>query len=479
MNNQAQATIYWHDYETWGVNPQKDHPCQFGGIRTDMELNIISKPLMIFSQIPNDYLPHPGACLVTGITPQQSLRDGLSEAEFIARIHKEFSQPNTCVAGYNNIRFDDEVTRYTLYRNFYDPYAREWQNGNSRWDIIDLLRACYALRPEGIVWPSKEDGSPSFKLEELTQANGIAHQDAHDAMSDVYATIAVAKLVKEKQPKLFNYLFELRQKHKVAELIDCDSLVPFVHVSSKLPAVNGCCTWMVPICYHPTNKNAVIALNLALDPDALFHLSAAQISDKLYTPSELLEAGEQRLPIKLIHINKCPVIAAAKTLNEDNAARLGIDRTVCLNNLNKIKANAELRQKLVDVFLIDSPIRAQDADYALYSGGFFSNQDRATMERIRVADGRELMNNNWQFSDPRLATLLFRYRARNFPTTLDEQEIQNWQRHRQFRLMDKDSPASIKMQDYVQQLEFLSQEYAQDPDKLALIKALYRYAENL
>lgn len=475
----SEASIYWHDYETWGVNPQKDPACQFGGIRTDLELNIISKPLMIFSQIPNDYLPHPQACLVTGITPQQSLRDGLTEAEFIGKIHSQFSQANTCVAGYNSLRFDDEVTRYTLYRNFYDPYAREWQNGNSRWDIIDMLRACYALRPEGINWPTKEDGSPSFKLEDLTKANGISHQDAHDAMSDVYATIAVAKLVKDKQPKLYDYLFSLRQKHKVAEQIDCDNLTPFVHVSSKLPAINGCCSWVVPISYHPTNKNAVIVLNLALDPQPLFELSAEQILDKLYTPSEHLAPGEQRLPLKLIHINKCPVVATAKTLSEENAVRLGIDRAQCLQNLQKIKANGSLKQKLIEVFGIESTPLKHDADFALYSGGFFSNSDRATMEQIRRADEDKLINGDWHFDDPRLATLLFRYRARNFPLTLDEQETQRWQRHRQFRLMDDSSPASIKLTEYMQQLEQLNQQYSQNPDRLAILKALYQYAQNL
>ena len=186
-----QATILWHDYETWGVSPKFDKPSQFAGIRTDLDLNIIGEPEMFYCQPPQDYLPQPEACLVTGITPQKALREGLTEAEFAERIHSLFSQPNTCVAGYNSIRFDDEVTRYLLYRNFYDPYAREWQNGNSRWDIIDMIRACYALRPEGIEWPTVErDGQQvvSFRLELLTKANGIEHEAAHDAMSDVYAT---------------------------------------------------------------------------------------------------------------------------------------------------------------------------------------------------------------------------------------------------------------------------------------------------
>ncbi len=194
----AKQTFYWHDYETWGANPARDRPVQFAGVRTDTDMNIVDEPLMVFSRPSPDYLPHPEACLITGITPQQALQDGVSEAEFIAIVHAELAQPGTCGVGYNSIRFDDEVTRYTLYRNFFDPYAREWQNGNSRWDLIDVARLCRALRPDGIEWPVREDGTPSFRLEELSAANGLSHESAHDALSDVYATIDLAKLLKQR-----------------------------------------------------------------------------------------------------------------------------------------------------------------------------------------------------------------------------------------------------------------------------------------
>ena len=474
-----QQTIYWHDYETWGVNPQKDYPCQFAGIRTDLELNIIDKPLMIYSQIPNDYIPQPQACLVTGITPQLTLRDGLTEAQFIAKIHQQFSQANTCVAGYNSLRFDDEVTRYALYRNFYDPYAREWQNGNSRWDIIDLARACYALRPEGIEWPVNDEGIPSFKLQELTSANGLEHHAAHDAMSDVYATIALAKLIKEKQSKLYQFAFENRSKSKVAALIDCENLTPLVHISSKLPAKYGCCTWIVPIAYHPTNKNAVIVLNLALDPRPLEQMSVEEIKQKMYQPNSMLAENEQRLPIKLIHLNKCPFIAPAKTLSEDNASRLAIDRTDCLNNLQWLKTQPSLSQKLQAVFSEEFNREISDPEHALYSGGFFSDHDKGLITKVNQAEESELIELTLPFNDPRLSTLLFRYRARNYPQTLSHSEVVKWQQHRQFRLMDGQSTASIKLADYYLQLEQLSQEHANNPEKLAIITALYKYAQNL
>ena len=209
-------SLYWHDYETFGINPQSDRAAQFAGLRTDIDLNIIDEPFIIYCQPADDYLPEPEACLITGITPQQALEKGVCEAEFITRIHQQLAQAHTCTVGYNSLRFDDEVTRNLLYRNFFDAYAREWKNDNSRWDIIDMARAARALRPEGINWPNHEDGKPSFRLEDITRENNIEHSGAHDAMADVYATIAVAKLIKQAQPKLYNFLFNL-----VAYLLSC------------------------------------------------------------------------------------------------------------------------------------------------------------------------------------------------------------------------------------------------------------------
>lgn len=473
-------TILWHDYETWGVNPQKDFPCQFAGIRTDLNLNIVGKPLNWFSQIPNDYLPHPQACLVTGITPQQSLRDGMVEAAFMQKVLAQMSQANTCTAGYNSLRFDDEVTRFSLYRNLQDPYAREWKNGNSRWDIIDLVRTCYALRPEGLNWVYKEDGRPSFKLDELAPANGIEHEDAHDALSDVYATIGMAKKIKEAQPKLYQFAFDLRDKRKAAAALNIGAAQPVVHISSKLPATQGCCTWILPIAKHPKNNNAVICLNLALSPEPLFDLSAEELHQRLYTPLKLLANDESRLPIKLVHINKCPIIAPAKTLTEENAQRLGIDRAMCLTNLARIKQHPDIDQKLIDIFLIEEQVKeTTDPDFALYSGGFISDSDRQILNNIVDSHPNNLDTQHWQFTDSRLEKLVFRFRARNYPQTLSDADMVKWQRHREYRLTDPNSPASIKMNEYMMQLEQLAQQHHNNPQKQAIIRALFQYAEGL
>ena len=259
-------TFYWHDYETFGADPSRDRPVQFAGLRTDFDLNPVGEPLVLFARPADDVLPQPEACLVTGISPQQALEKGLPESEFIGRIERELARPGTCGVGYNSLRFDDEVTRYTLYRNFHEPYAREWQNGNSRWDLIDLVRTANALRPEGIEWPLREDDLPSFRLEDLTAANGISHESAHDALSDVRATIALARLVRERQPRLYDYVLRHRDKRSAQALLDIATMKPVLHVSGMFGAQRHNIALIVPLALHPVNRNEVICYDLDADP---------------------------------------------------------------------------------------------------------------------------------------------------------------------------------------------------------------------
>ena len=310
----SDKSIYWYDFETFGKDPRRNRASQFAGIRTDEDLNIISEPLVFYCAPADDFLPDPMACLITGISPQKALADGVCEVEFIKRIHEEFSQPGTCVAGYNSIRFDDELTRQLLYRNFYDPYEREWKNGNSRWDIIDMARLCAATRPEGIVWPLREDGSTSFRLEQLTAENGIEHADAHDALSDVIATIEFAKLIKQKQPKLYDYVYQLRNKRAVQSEIDMVTRKPVLHVSMMYPATQGCLALVMPLCPHPTNNNGIIVYDLREDPESWASLSVEEIRKRIFTARDDMEQGVERIGLKTIHINKCPVIASPAVL---------------------------------------------------------------------------------------------------------------------------------------------------------------------
>jgi exodeoxyribonuclease-1 len=469
-------TFYWHDYETWGVDPARDRPCQFAGIRTDLDFNIIGEPLVQYCQPPQDLLPHPEACLITGIAPQLAAAEGIPEHRFIANIHRELAAPGTCGVGYNSIRFDDEVTRYALYRNFYDPYAREWRNGNSRWDIIDMVRACRALRPDGIEWPDDENGKPSFKLERLTAANGLKHEAAHDALSDVHATIAVARLIKQKQPRLFDYLFKLRDKREVLALLNLAERKPLLHISGMFPAERGCAALIMPLAAHPTNNNEIICYDLGVDPTPLLELDAESIRRRVFASNDEL-VGE-RIPLKTVRANRCPVVATDKLLDAAIADRLQIDRARCERHRALLLAAKRLPAKLRDVFVAPERAPITDPEQMLYSGGFFNDADRATMQQVVKADGAALARQTFIFEDARLPEILRRYRARNFPTTLNDDEREEWRQFCQRRLTDPAAGAGIVLDDYRRRLAELNA-VPQTEQKKTLLQQLAAYADEL
>lgn len=470
-------TFFWHDYETSGTDPQRDRPMQFAGIRTDADLNIVEDPVMIYARPADDMLPHPMACLITGITPQIALDRGVSEAEFIAKIHAELARPGTCGVGYNSIRFDDEVTRNTLYRNFYDPYAREWQNGCSRWDIIDMLRLTRALRPDGIVWPTYEDGTPSLRLEDLTKANGIEHGSAHDALSDVYATIAMAKLVKEKQPKLFEYVIHNRSKLAIQKLIDPQSMKPVLHVSSRYPVEQGNMAVVAPIAVHPTNKNATIVWDLRQDPAPLFELSAEQIKQTLYLPRDQRDENTPKLALKLLHANRCPIVAPANMLRGDEPTKFAIDGDQCRSNLALLRNEPNLREKLMAVYHEDRDA-IPDPDLQIYSGGFFSNDDKKLIDRVREADVESLYELQLPFQDPRLEEMLLRYKARNFPETLTDEEQLSWEEFRAQKLL-KGTGGYLTFEALYSELNRIAELPETTADQRAILEDIALYAESI
>lgn len=471
----SDKTYYWHDYETFGTDPQRDRPSQFAGLRTDEYFNIVDEPLVIYLKPSADCLPHPDACLITGITPQLAEQKGLCEADFIGLIHNQIAAANTCTLGYNSLRFDDEVTRHCLYRNFYDPYAREWQNGNTRWDLIDVVRAARALRPDGINWPLNEEGRPSVKLDQLTLANGIVHESAHDALSDVYATMALARLIRQAQPKLFDFLRSHRQKTEALNLLQLGSYQPLVHVSGKYSAAKSCLAIVLPIAMHPVNNNGVIVYDLSVDPDPMLKLSPAEIRQRIFTATHELPEGTTRIALKTVHINKCPVLAPISVIRPADAERLEIDLSRCLANSAKIRTCSGLSKKIAAVFSdLSTFARDSDPDFALYSGGFFSDIDKKKMLQIRALSPEQLAKSSFNFTDPRLPEMLFRYRARNYPETLNDEENQKWREFCVNRLTGREPGASITFTDYFARLQELkTDEIGKKSDILA---DLERYA---
>ncbi|GKS70430.1 exodeoxyribonuclease I subunit C [Nitrosomonas sp. PY1] len=447
-------TFYWHDYETFGANPRCDRPAQFAGIRTDEALNEIGEPLVIYCKPARDFLPHPEACLLTGITPQLANEKGLPEPEFIAQIHTELSQPNTCGVGYNSLRFDDEITRFTLYRNFYDPYAREWQQGNSRWDIIDLVRMTYALRPAGIVWPRHEDGQPSFRLEDLVAANGILHESAHDALSDVRATISLARLLRMKQPRLYDWLLQLRDKRKAAAQLDLTTHNPVLHTTRMYPTQTGCTSLVMPLILEPGNNNSVLVYDLRHNPDIFLSLDVNSLNKLLFTRNDELPEGMQRLPVKSIKINKCPALAPRNTLDHKTTERIALDLDKCHDHWQTLCAVPDFFQRVATAYTNHEFEPSSDVDLALYEG-FLNNADAALLAQIRQASPQELAKYKFNFHDERLPKLLFRYRARNWPETLTPEEMEHWRNMRLQRLTQNNCSGGVTFDEYSAQIALL------------------------
>lgn len=465
------STLYWHDYETFGLDPRRDSPAQFAGLRTDEALNIIGEPLVIYCQPTMDRLPSPEACLVTGITPQLAMAQGVCEAEFIAAIHAELSWPGTCGVGYNTLRFDDEFTRNCLYRNLYDPYEREWRNGNSRWDIIDMVRLTAALRPDGIEWPLDEQGRPSFRLELLTQVNGISHTGAHDALVDVKATIELARLIKQRQPKLYDFIWRNRGKREAAELLRFGSFEPVLHVSEKYPAERGCIAMVVALARHPVNQNEIAVFDLSSDPAPLLELSAEDIRCRLFTRTADLPEGVERIPLKTVHLNRCPILVPVNTMRPADAQRLNIDTARCQSHLALLKHAPGLAAKLEAVFTRPEPeMPEQDPDLMIYSGGFFSKADKNKLARLRDMKPEQLTLVDSQFDDRRIPEMLFRYRSRNYPQTLSQDEKNRWEEFRLRRLTEKGYSGGLVVSEYVEMLAKLEAATSKPKDREIIVQ---------
>jgi exodeoxyribonuclease-1 len=473
------SSFLWHDFETFGADPRRDRPAQFAALRTDAELCPIDEPIVLYCQPHADLLPQPAACLITGITPQIALERGLPEPEFAERVHQAMSRAGTCSVGYNNFRFDDEVSRFLFWRNFFDPYAREYSNGNSRFDLIDLMRMTRALRPEGLEWADREDGTPSFRLEDLVAANGMDSSRAHDALADVEATLGMARLLRRHQPRLWNWALGLRQKHRVGELLEPRQ--PLLHSSARFPA-NFCGTSVVlPLAPHPQYGGQWIVWDLRHPADEFAGLNVDELADRLWVARQDLPEGINRLPVKLLRTNRCPMISPMTVMDSAAEARLELDRADLEANERALRNMPELIENILALYRPDpgSPAhRHNDPELALYDG-FVPRSDSGIYPRIRQAEASELARLGTPFQDDRLNTLLFRYRARNHPDSLNDEERQHWLEYRRKRLIDDPELGSITLAQFDSELQHRLESVAGDSKELAILQALVEWRQQL
>lgn len=471
-------SFLWHDYETFGADPRRDRPCQFAAIRTDVELDPVGEPEMLYCRPTLDMLPAPEACLITGITPQIADQRGVPEYEFARRIAAIMSVPGTCAVGYNNFRFDDEVTRFMFWRNFLDPYRREYADGNSRFDLIDVLRLTRALRPEGLTWFDRDDGTPGFRLEDLAAANGLATDDAHDALADVRNTLELARRVRAAQPRLWNWALRLRDKATVDGLLSKREVV--LHASARFPASIHCIAPVVPLFRHPQIASQWLVWNLRVDPADYLDLDAELLADLYWTPAADLPEDLERLPVKWVRTNRCPMIAPTGVLDDAAAERTGIDLSRAERLAERLSRAEPLIGRLLEIFGAPREQDAdRDADSALYAG-FVSRADRTLAERFVDLEPEQLADRVNQdpspFSDARLNSLLLRFAGRHAPHALNPELEADWQAWRRRRLVDDPDLAPIQLEGYRLRVEALAEQH---PDRGDLIGDLRQWPDRL
>ncbi|RUM82281.1 MAG: exodeoxyribonuclease I [Candidatus Thioglobus sp.] len=467
-------TFYWYDYETFGISPRIDRISQFAGIRTDENLNILDEH-MFYCKPTHDCLPAPEACAVTGISPQLCEQKGMIEHAFIQKINTEFSTSNTCIVGYNSIRFDDEFTRHTLYRNFIDPYTWHWKNGNTRWDILDVVRLCYALKKDAsLEWVYDENGKPIFKLDQLSLANGIEHANAHDALADVRATISIAKIIKDTQPQLFDYAFSLREKKTVERKIQL--FEPMLHTSGMYPAEKSCTRLAVALAYHPEYNDRAIVFNLDQDPTLLLELEVEELKALMFTKQSELPKGVERLQIKDLVFNKSPMfVPNVYKLESKIIEQLQIDMETCLRRLSFIKDNQKAIGKIVqDLYKNDQErIKTTDVDQTLYDG-FMDNGDKRIGDQIQTLSVDALKDFHPKFKDDKLSILLMHFKARNYPEALSEDEAEDWFETVQGRVQAGEN-GYLAIDEYFQRINAMREQH---PNNEKLWQQLEAYGES-
>ena len=426
-------TFFFYDLETSGLSARDDRIMQFAGRRTDMNLQPIGEPYDILVRLNDDTLPSPDALMVTGITPQQTVADGITEAEFVKILINEVFTADTIAVGYNNIRFDDEFIRHLFWRNFTDPYEWSWQDGRSRWDLLDVVRMTRALRPEGIEWPVV-DGKPSNRLELLTKKNGIDHYKAHDALSDVEATIAVATLIKEKQPQLFDFLLKMRDKNTVKKLVNLEDKQPFVYVSGRYSSEFHHGTVAFPL---TSGRNGnVIVYDLRIDPSSVVGLGIQELEKKLFASyDERKSEGFVPVAAKELQYNRAPAVAPLGVLEQaDGWQKLSLNQDVVTKHRDILLQHPEFAENIRTLYEKRPEFpKAKDPEAQLYDS-FLPDGDRKLVDDVRRADATKLADLHPSFSDERLEPLLLHYKARNYPTSLAEDEVSTWETWRAARI---------------------------------------------
>lgn len=440
-------TFFFYDLETSGFSARYDRIMQFAGQRTNDELELIGQPVNLLVKLTDDILPSPGAVLTTHITPQMTVADGISEADFCRYFLEQVATPDTTILGYNSTRFDDEFIRHTLWRNFHDPYQWAWAEGRDRWDLLDVTRLVRALRPEGINWPTKRVAETdqlitTVNLVDMAKCNGFENDNAHDALADVKALISLARLLRQSQPTMWRYLLDHHDKRSILNIITPSQPKPFVYASGRYSSSYQKTTVATVIAEGRT-PNSYLVWDLRYDPADFTSLSEAEILGNLTADRATRRQDDFiPIPIKELSINKCPAVAPLGVLDAASETRISLSRAEAMRHYHQLNSQAGLVKRLTRAWCKRPAFPpASDVEGKLYDS-FTPKSDQAKIRLVAAADSAGLADLHPNFTDERLDELLFRYKARQYPTSLSESEEECWQKLRRAKL-ERELPAYL------------------------------------
>lgn len=401
-------SLVFYDTETTGTHKSFDQILQFAAIRTDSNLIELDR-FEIRSRLRPHIVPSPGAMRVTGITAAQ-LRDStiFSHYEMVRRINaKLLSWSPATFVGYNSMEFDEHLLRQALYQTLHLPYLTN-TNGNTRSDVLRMVRAAALFVPNAIAIPIGDDGKPSFKLDEIAPTNGFDHKLAHDAVADVEATIFLCRLLAERVPELWSAFMRFSQKAAVVDYLESEPIFSLTDFYYGRPY-----SWLVTaIGANPENSSEHYVYDLSVHPESLMAMTPEQLAARL---------ARSPKPIRRLRANAAPVLMPAPQAPNIAAAK-SIGASELTHRVKLLRCDPALRTRLIEAFEAtrEEYKPSIHVEEQIYSGEFYSDADKKLLENFHQVDWKHRLAVIQKFADERLRVLGLSLVHHERPDLLDD-----------------------------------------------------------
>jgi exodeoxyribonuclease I len=410
----------FYDTETSGLSPEFDQILQFAAIRTDNDFNEIDR-FEIRSQLLPYIVPAPGALRVTGIGPELLMDSSIpSHYQATRQIREKLLDWSPAIfIGYNTISFDENLLRQALFQTLHSPYVTNTQS-SARADVIRLVHAVVAYVPDCLTVPTNEKGKAVFKLDQLAPANGFEHENAHEAMADVEATIHIAKVIRNGAPKVWQNVMRSCRKSAAVDTIMSTGILALTEFY-----FNKEYSWLVTYCGQNSEYSAQMGVfDLQHDPTGYVDLDVDALVDIL---------NDKHKVIRSIRTNAQPILMPYE-LATSRAAAKTFDLNVLRDRVNIIRDAPEF-QKRLGLALAKRYPSEEPSPYSekrIYDG-FPSRGDEALMQRFHGQPWADRFATAEQLDDDSRRELAYRVIYCEAAETLPNEkrtELENWVRRR-------------------------------------------------